>query len=255
MMKKPDDKKTNVEPNKRYRSYYTDELQERQNADVEVEFRKQAMLGRTRSAEPYEATDTVVYVRPDASGRTQKITLRGNNSTSEIWDDSIGEYIPSLFQNYWIPRGREIFNRLNNPAKKQQGGTMNSEQDELKLALLGYVVATKKQPQSEEEINQIVQALVQLKQQDPQQFAQLVQLGQQAQTEQQAQAAKRGAKLNYLRSLKGNCPEGEEVVYFQKGGSVCKKCEKKKQETLKKPNNKVSNVIEEFKKGRKTKKC
>ena len=63
--------------------------------------------------------------------------------------------------------------------------------------------------------------------------------------------ARKGAKLNYLKSLKGDCPEGEEVVYFQKGGNICKKCEKKKQETLKKTND----SIEEFKKGRKTKKC
>lgn len=38
------------------------------------------------------------------------------------------------------------------------------------------------------------------------------------------QKARLGAKLNYLRSIKGNCPEGQELVYFREGGVVCKKC-------------------------------
>ena len=38
------------------------------------------------------------------------------------------------------------------------------------------------------------------------------------------QKARLGAKLNYLRSIKGSCPEGQELVYFREGGKVCKKC-------------------------------
>ena len=38
------------------------------------------------------------------------------------------------------------------------------------------------------------------------------------------QKARLGAKLNYLRSIKGSCPEGQELVYFREGGRVCKKC-------------------------------
>ncbi len=134
--------------------------------------------------------------------------------------------------------------------RHQQGGQMNQDQQELQLALMGYIVATKKQPKDENEINQIAQALVQLKQQDPQQFAQLVQLGQQA----QSQKAEKGAKLNYLKSLKGQCPAGEELVYFKKGGMICSECQKKeKGGEVKQP--KKANAIEEFKKGRKSKKC
>lgn len=68
------------------------------------------------------------------------------------------------------------------------------------------------------------------------------------------QKAKLGAKLNYIKNLKGSCLEGEELVYFQKGGKVCSKCEKKHKEAEKinKPSN---NVVEEFKKGRRMKKC
>ena len=39
-----------------------------------------------------------------------------------------------------------------------------------------------------------------------------------------ARKARLGAKLNYLRSIKGDCPEGQELVYFREGGIVCKKC-------------------------------
>lgn len=59
--------------------------------------------------------------------------------------------------------------------------------------------------------------------------------------------AKNGAKLNYLRQLSGNCPEGYEVTYLANGGKgfikKCKKCEEGKK----------MNVIEEFKCGGKKK--
>lgn len=38
------------------------------------------------------------------------------------------------------------------------------------------------------------------------------------------QAARQGAKLNYINALKGKCPEGTYLTYYQVGGVVCKKC-------------------------------
>jgi hypothetical protein len=52
-------------------------------------------------------------------------------------------------------------------------------------------------------------------------------MGQFLQEMQGAQKARLGAKLNYLRSIKGDCPEGQEVKYFKEGGRVCKKCVEK----------------------------
>lgn len=52
-------------------------------------------------------------------------------------------------------------------------------------------------------------------------------MGQFLQEMQNTQKARLGAKLNYIRSLKGNAPEGEEVVYYKCGGRVKKKCVKK----------------------------
>lgn len=39
--------------------------------------------------------------------------------------------------------------------------------------------------------------------------------------------ARLGAKLNYYSKLKGQCAEDEELVYFKKGGQICKACQKK----------------------------
>ena len=116
--------------------------------------------------------------------------------------------------------------------------------EELQLAVMGYIVATKKQPKSEQEINTIAQQVMQLKQQDPQQYSQLVQLGQQAkqQMDQQQSAgikAKLGAKLNYINKLKGICPEGTEKVYLAKGGCMCKQKAKEGAELKTKKMNEV----------------
>ena len=47
----------------------------------------------------------------------------------------------------------------------------------------------------------------------------------------QAQMAKHGAKLQYVKRLYGQCPEGYEMKMFKVGGQICKKCEKLAQET------------------------
>ena len=49
-------------------------------------------------------------------------------------------------------------------------------------------------------------------------------MGQFLQEMQGAQKARLGAKLNYLRSIKGDCPEGQEVKYFKEGGRMKCKC-------------------------------
>lgn len=52
-------------------------------------------------------------------------------------------------------------------------------------------------------------------------------MGQFLQEMQGAQKARLGAKLNYIRSLKGNAPEGMDVEYYKCGGQVKKKFIKK----------------------------
>ncbi len=44
------------------------------------------------------------------------------------------------------------------------------------------------------------------------------------QQERQARKARFGAKLDYIRSLRGLCPRGMRTEYYKAGGKVCKKC-------------------------------
>ena len=72
---------------------------------------------------------------------------------------------------------------------------------------------------------------IQAIQQDPKQLEQALGMFMEEMQAQKTQSAKHGAKLNYLKSLKHQCAEDEEVVYFKKGGSVDCGCQKKKMET------------------------
>ena len=55
--------------------------------------------------------------------------------------------------------------------------------------------------------------------------------------------ARLGAKLDYIKQSIGECPEGQEVVYFKKGGEICKMCAGKKMQDGGK-----SDPVKEFKK-------
>lgn len=79
--------------------------------------------------------------------------------------------------------------------------------------------------QATEQIQQIMQAAQQGDQQAAQ-IAQMIQQVAQQMQQQQVRAAKFGAKLNYIRQLKGQCPEGYKMEYYKKGGQLCKRCMK-----------------------------
>lgn len=118
------------------------------------------------------------------------------------------------------PTSEQLYNKLNSnnmTEKKQQGGTISDVQAQVKELV-------NQAAQGNKEASAQIQQIVNAAQNGDPQAQQILQLIQQE--IQAMQMAKRGAKLNYLKSLKGDCAEGEEVVYFQKGGNICKKCEK-----------------------------
>lgn len=129
--------------------------------------------------------------------------------------------------------------------KKEQGGQLNMNEQQLQQAFLQYLMQ-KTGAQNEQQLEQVVQQLGEdgLKQA----YAQFMQEMQQ----QQIQAAKFGAKLNYIRKLNGQCPEGMEMYYYKQGGRLCRKCIQAKQneEEIEYP----SNPIDAFKCGAKMKK-
>lgn len=76
-------------------------------------------------------------------------------------------------------------------------------------------------------------------------YAEFIQYMQQ----QGVQVARLGAKLNYLRQLRGKCPEGYEVAYYKQGGKTCAVCQKVGTQQQ------GGNVVEDFKKKRKVTKA
>lgn len=129
--------------------------------------------------------------------------------------------------------------------KMQQGGQINMDEQQLQQAFLQYLMQ-KTGAQNEQQLEQVIQ---QMGEQGVQQaYAEFMQAMQQ----QQVQAAKFGAKLNYIKSLNGQCPEGMKLHYYKQGGRLCRKCMQAKQNggELETP----SNPIDAFKCGRKIKK-
>lgn len=126
--------------------------------------------------------------------------------------------------------------------KHQQGGSMEQqEQQEFMKFLIEDALAQGLQIQTEDDVKSYLEQLgeegIKAKYQ---QFMQ---------TKGQAPKSKMGSKLNYIKQLKGDCPDGEELVYFKKGGMICSKCQKKEKggEVVEAP----MNAIQEFKKKRK----
>ena len=99
--------------------------------------------------------------------------------------------------------------------------------------------------QGDQQANQTIQNIMQAAQQGDQQAAQIAQLLKNiVQQMKGSRKARLGAKLNYFKQT-CECPEGQEVVYFKKGGELCKVCAGKKMQDGGK-----SDPIKEFKKRR-----
>lgn len=83
--------------------------------------------------------------------------------------------------------------------------------------------------QGDQQANQTIQKIMQAAQQGDQQAAQVAKLLQSiVQQMKGSRKARLGAKLDYIKQSIGECPEGQEVVYFKKGGEICKICAGKK---------------------------
>lgn len=83
--------------------------------------------------------------------------------------------------------------------------------------------------QGDQQANQTIQKIMQAAQQGNQQAAQVAKLLQAiVQQMKGSRKARLGAKLDYIKQSIGECPEGQEVVYFKKGGEICKICAGKK---------------------------
>ena len=141
------------------------------------------------------------------------------NNTGDSTDSAIVQGM-GLFK-----QGGSINNKqsnLENMNKFQDGGAMQADPQQQIMALVQAAM------QGDQEAQSTIQQIQQAAQQGDQQASQMLQMiqGVMQQMQGQAQMAKRGAKLNYINRLKGNCPEGYQMNYFKVGGKVCRQCQK-----------------------------
>lgn len=119
---------------------------------------------------------------------------------------------------------------------QQTGGQQGIEQQAMALVQAAM--------QGDQQANQTIQKIMQAAQQGNQQAAQVAQLLKNiVQQMKGSRKARLGAKLDYIKQSIGECPEGQEVVYFKKGGEICKVCAGKKMQ-----NGGKSDPIKNFKK-------
>lgn len=99
---------------------------------------------------------------------------------------------------------RRIRLDYNNDNMKYQEGGQIDQNEEIKKAFAEFCKANNLQP-NEESWKQFQQYL-------------------QQEANKQTQMAKLGAKLNYIKQIKGECPEGTYKYYFKAGGRICSAC-------------------------------
>lgn len=166
--------------------------------------------------------------------------------------------VKNLFDSVQLPKKQYTFNFTpigSKSIKFKQGGQMykyrtgaqmvqpqqaNGQQGMEQQAIALVQAAM----QGDKEANQTIQQIMQAAQQGDQQAAQVAKLLQAiVQQMKGSRKARLGAKLDYIKQSIGECPEGQEVVYFKKGGEICKVCAGKKMQDGGK-----SDPIKEFKK-------
>lgn len=117
-------------------------------------------------------------------------------------------------------QGGQMFKYQQGGQAQQTNGQQGIEQQAIALVQAAM--------QGDQQANQTIQQIMQAAQQGDQQALQVAQLLQVIiQKMQGSRKARLGAKLNYFKQA-SECPEGQEVVYFKKGGEICKVCQGKK---------------------------
>lgn len=179
---------------------------------------------------------------------TQKLQLRDVYKTANDWlasdeardlyqnavnDEALTDYRAQAAKDTQLAQMRALGTNFNKKGgtmtnKYQQGGAAPAQSGQDMEAQVTQLVqaAMSGDEQATQTINKIIEA-AKAGDQQAMQIAQMIQaIAKQIQGA-QAQAAKRGAKLNYLHTLVSGCPKGTEAKYFRKGGHICKACVEK----------------------------
>lgn len=184
-----------------------------------------------------------VSVNPDDFGYNSDQLVsptKQNNIFSSNTAKQNSQQSNNIMNNFYSQFGNLPYKKQGgNINKYQQGGNMNDQ--ELQKAFMAYLIedaaAQGMQIQSEQDLQAYAQQLgeegLKAKYQE---FMQKMQGGVKAAL---------GAKLNYIHKLKGNCPDGYEMIYMKQGGRVCPVCQKKAEKA--KDGKKVGNTVSQWK--------
>lgn len=149
------------------------------------------------------------------SGSERRAIRMVANNTANQADKDIFSQIKNKYNNVqWTFKNGGMINYY------QQGGAAEQDPQQQIIALVQAAM------QGDEKATQQIKQIQAAAEQGDKSAAQIMQYIQQImqQMQQQAQKAKRGAKLQYLAQLRGECPEGTHMEYFKAGGQICKKC-------------------------------
>lgn len=232
----------------------------------------------TRNAQQQAASNYKKPATPVGSTATNNTVTSNTNSdkpgswmrsAAKVFEGAtgLGKSLNNMFntladwrENGWLQRddsrqpiylqpGRTTANMRKNGGSinKFAGGGKQMNEQELQKAFMAYLIedaATQgMQIQSEQDLQAYAQQLgeegLKAKYQE---FMQKMQGGVKAAL---------GAKLNYIHKLKGNCPEGEELVYMKQGGRVCPVCQKKAEKAENGKKLPKKNAVADFKEKRK----
>ena len=148
------------------------------------------------------------------------------NGTADSNDISLYNQIKNTYK---LTDGSQWFKNGGMINYYQQGGQAQEDPTQKIVALVQAA------QQGDKQAIQALQQVEQAAKQGDKQAMQIMQIVQQIMEQQnQARAAKHGAKLNYLASLRGICPEGSHTEYFKAGGQICRKCIKDAEENAQK---------------------
>ena len=186
-------------------------------------------LGWGSNQGPYRSAGTIAPTRGFDNGGAYSTT--GGSFTNTVGNNPNYETSPQIRR--YTPSFRFPGVRSN-----EKGGKLEDKQK----AFVAYLIQASG-VDSEDELNDYIQDLGQEGlQKELEKFEELMTQG----TEQVPAAAK-GAKLNYIKSLRGQCPDGFEMQYFKKGGVMCSQCIKKAQAQKATKAEKGTKVVQDFK--------
>lgn len=180
------------------------------NAPVYTNFNRSDTRDFMRNAglNPYDYTG--------AQRKALRKYLNGESNDTSLLTGNLSNFI----------RQNKLGGNLIHMTQKYQAGGAAPEGDPQEQIIQLVQAAMQGDQQATAQIQQIMQAA---QQGDPQ-AGQIAEVIMQVMNQMQgdaSQVARNGAKLNYIKRLKGECPDGYEMTFFKAGGKVCKKCQKK----------------------------